>query len=47
VEFVPQAQARRSSSPPSRRHAADVAQVWDNWVGEFDGMNAVEDLTPK
>jgi len=48
VEFVPQAQARQklitsiaAGTPP------DVAQVWDNWVGEFDGMNAVEDLTPK
>ena len=48
VEFVPQAQARQklitgiaAGTPP------DVAQVWDNWVGEFEGMNAVEDLTPK
>jgi multiple sugar transport system substrate-binding protein len=48
VEFVPQAQARQklitsiaAGTPP------DVAQVWDNWVGEFDGMNAVEDLTPR
>jgi len=48
VEFVPQAQARQklitsiaAGTPP------DVAQVWDNWVGEFDGMNALEDLTPK
>src|SRR5437667_12890884 len=48
VEFVPQAQARQklitsiaAGTPP------DVAQVWDNWVGEFEGMNAVEDLRPK
>src|SRR5213594_5250671 len=48
VEFVPQAQARQklitsiaANNPP------DCCQVWDNWVGEFDGMNAVEDLTPK
>jgi len=48
VEFVPQAQARQklitsiaAGTPP------DVAQVWDNWVGEFDGMNALEDLTPR
>jgi multiple sugar transport system substrate-binding protein len=46
VEFVPQAQARQklisgiaSGNPP------DCCQVWDNWVGEFEGMNAVEDLT--
>jgi len=48
VEFVPQAQARQklvssiaAGSPP------DCCQVWDNWVGEFDGMQAVEDLTPR
>ena len=48
VEFVPQAQARQklitsiaAGTPP------DCAQVWDNWVGEFDGMGAVEDLTGK
>jgi multiple sugar transport system substrate-binding protein len=48
VEFVPQAQARQklitsvtAGSPP------DSAQIWDNWVGEFDGMGAVEDLTPR
>ena len=48
VEFVPQAQARQklitsiaAGSPP------DCCQVWDNWVGEFDGMGALEDLTPK
>jgi len=48
VEFVPQAQARQKlvssnavGSPP------DCCQVWDNWVGEFDGMQAVEDLTPR
>jgi multiple sugar transport system substrate-binding protein len=48
VEFVPQAQARQklitsiaAGSPP------DCCQVWDNWVGEFEGMNAVEDLTPR
>src|ERR687888_1288857 len=48
VEFVPQAQARQkliasiaAGNPP------DCCQVWDNWVGEFEGMNAVEDLTGK
>jgi multiple sugar transport system substrate-binding protein len=48
VEFVPQAQARQklisgiaSGNPP------DCCQVWDNWVGEFEGMGAVEDLTGK
>src|SRR5712692_7314166 len=48
VEFVPQAQARQklitsvaAGSPP------DCCQVWDNWVGEFEGMGALEDLTPK
>src|SRR5437762_6706751 len=48
VEFVPQAQARQklisgiaAGTPP------DVAQVWDNWVGEVAGVNAGEDLRPK
>src|SRR5499427_158858 len=48
VEFVPQAQARQklitgiaANNPP------DCAQVWDNWVGEFEGMGATEDLTPR
>src|SRR5262245_27068192 len=48
VEFVPQAQARQklitaitAGNPP------DCCQVWDNWVGEFEGMGAVEDLTGK
>jgi len=48
VEFVPQAQARQklitsitAGSPP------DCCQVWDNWVGEFEGMGALEDLTAK
>ncbi|HEV8661994.1 MAG TPA: extracellular solute-binding protein [Candidatus Methylomirabilis sp.] len=46
VEFVPQAQARQklitaitAGTPP------DCCQVWDNWVGELEGMGAVEDLT--
>jgi|GEM_PF-608764 len=46
VEFVPQAQARQklitavtAGNPP------DCCQIWDNWLGEFDGMGAVEDLT--
>ncbi len=48
VEFVPQAQARQklvtsiaANNPP------DCCQVWDNWVGEFEGMGAVEDLTSR
>jgi len=48
VEFVPQAQARQklitsitAGSPP------DCCQVWDNWVGEFEGMGALEDLTAR
>ena len=48
VEFVPQAQARQklitsiaAGNPP------DCCQVWDNWVGEFEGMGALDDLTGK
>jgi ABC-type glycerol-3-phosphate transport system substrate-binding protein len=39
IEYVPQAQARQKlisaitgGSPP------DLCQVWDNWVGQFNGM---------
>jgi multiple sugar transport system substrate-binding protein len=48
VEFVPQAQARQklissiaAGTPP------DCCQVWDNWVGELEGMGAIDDLTGK
>jgi multiple sugar transport system substrate-binding protein len=48
VEFVPQAQARQklisaisAGSPP------DLCQVWDNWLGQFQGMGAIEDLTAR
>ncbi len=46
VEFVPQAQSRQklitaitAGNPP------DCCQIWDNWLGEFDGMGALEDVT--
>src|SRR2546430_17473546 len=26
---------------------SDCCQIWDNWVGEFEGMGALEDLTTK
>ena len=48
IEYVPQAQARQklissisAGSPP------DLCQAWDNWVGQFHGMGAVEDLTAR
>jgi len=48
VEFVPQAQARQklisaisSGSPP------DCCQMWDNWLGQFQGMGALEDLSAR
>ena len=48
IEYVPQAQARQKlitsitgGSPP------DLCQVWDNWVGQFNGMGAVEDITAR
>jgi multiple sugar transport system substrate-binding protein len=48
IEYVPQAQARQklissisAGSPP------DLCQVWDNWVGQFQGMGAVEDITDR
>jgi multiple sugar transport system substrate-binding protein len=46
VEFVPQAQARQklitavaAGNPP------DCCHMYDSWLGEFDGMGALEDLT--
>jgi multiple sugar transport system substrate-binding protein len=46
LEFVAQAQARQKiiteivgGNPP------DVCMLWDNWLGEFEGMGALEDLT--
>ena len=48
VEFVPQAQARQKLiSGIAAGNPPDCGQVWDNWVGEFEGMQAVEDLTPR
>jgi len=48
VEFVPQAQARQKLiSSIAAGNPPDCCQVWDNWVGEFEGMQAVEDLTPR
>jgi multiple sugar transport system substrate-binding protein len=48
IEYVPQAQARQklisaisAGSPP------DLCQAWDNWVGQFQGMGAVEDITAR
>src|SRR6516162_8469120 len=46
IEYVPQAQARQklissiaAGSPP------DLCQAWDNWIGQFQGMGAVEDIS--
>jgi multiple sugar transport system substrate-binding protein len=48
VDFVPQAQARQKLiTAVSAKNPPDCCQIWDNWVGEFDGMNAVEDLTAR
>jgi len=48
IEYVPQAQARQklvsaisAGSPP------DLCQIWDNWVGQFQGMGAVDDITAR
>jgi len=46
VEFVPQAQARQKLiTSISAGNPPDCCQMWDNWLGEFDGMGALEDLT--
>jgi multiple sugar transport system substrate-binding protein len=48
VEFVPQAQARQKLiSAVSAGSPPDVCQIWDNWIGQFQGMGAVEDLTSR
>src|ERR1700716_3947218 len=45
IEYVPQAQARqRLISAISAGSPPDLCQVWDNWVGQFQGMGAVEDI---
>ena len=48
IEYVPQAQARQKlissitgGTPP------DLCQAWDNWIGQFNGMGAVEDITAR
>jgi multiple sugar transport system substrate-binding protein len=48
IEYVPQAQARQklisaisAGSPP------DLCQAWDNWIGQFQGMGAVEDISDR
>jgi multiple sugar transport system substrate-binding protein len=46
VEFVPQAQARQKLiTAVSAGNPPDCCQMWDNWLGEFDGMGALEDLS--
>lgn len=48
VEFVPQAQARQKLiSSIAAGNPPDCCQVWDNWLGEFNGMGALEDLTDR
>jgi multiple sugar transport system substrate-binding protein len=46
IEYVPQAQARQKLvSAVSAGSPPDLCQIWDNWVGQFHGMGAVEDIT--
>jgi len=48
IEYVPQAQARQKLiSAITGGNPPDLCQVWDNWVGQFNGMGAVEDLTAR
>src|SRR5258707_9947779 len=48
IEYVPQAQARQKLiSSISGGNPPDLCQVWDNWVGQFNGMGAVEDITAR
>src|ERR1700741_4216932 len=48
IEYVPQAQARQKLiSSVAGGNPPDLCQIWDNWVGQFNGMNSVEDLTAR
>ena len=48
VEFIPQAQARQKLiTSVSGGYPPDCCQIWDSWLGEFDGMGVVEDLTDR
>jgi multiple sugar transport system substrate-binding protein len=48
IEYVPQAQARQKLiSAVSAGSPPDLCQIWDNWVGQFNGMAAVEDITAR
>jgi multiple sugar transport system substrate-binding protein len=48
IEYVPQAQARQKLvSAVSAGNPPDLCQIWDNWVGQFQGMGAVEDITAR
>jgi multiple sugar transport system substrate-binding protein len=48
IEYVPQAQARQKLvSAVSAGSPPDLCQIWDNWVGQFQGMGAVDDITAR
>jgi multiple sugar transport system substrate-binding protein len=48
IEYVPQAQARQKLiSSITGGNPPDLAQAWDNWIGQFNGMGAVEDITAR
>src|SRR5258706_9836872 len=48
IEYVPQAQARQKLiSSIAGGSPRERCQVWDNWVGQFNGMGAVEDITAR
>jgi multiple sugar transport system substrate-binding protein len=48
IEYVPQAQARQKLiSSISGGNPPDLCQAWDNWIGQFNGMGAVEDVTAR
>jgi ABC-type glycerol-3-phosphate transport system substrate-binding protein len=48
IEYVPQAQARQKLiSAIASGSPRDLCQVWDNWVGQFNSMGAVEDINAR
>ncbi|OGB91138.1 MAG: hypothetical protein A3H39_10035 [candidate division NC10 bacterium RIFCSPLOWO2_02_FULL_66_22] len=48
VEFVPQTQAHQKLiTAINAKNPPDCCQMWDQWLGEFVGLDALEDLTER
>jgi multiple sugar transport system substrate-binding protein len=48
VEFVPETQAHQKLvTAVSAKNPPDCCQMWDQWLGEFVGLSALEDLSDR